>query len=137
MVDTAVANETLDLVSATVFLGKATVVLAIAAFLTPFITKIAERYMYSPKLEVKFKLSPPFCHLTQWSLPPPTPPEPVYYYRFWVQNVGKSRGKGCEAVLENIWIDDGTGKEKIQNFSPVNLQWTPDILGGLLLNISI
>jgi hypothetical protein len=122
MIDTANTSTDWYLVSATVFLG-------LVAIFGPFINKIAERKMYSPKLEVKFKLAPPFCHLTQWSLHPPSPSEPVYYFRFWVQNVGKSRARGCEAVLKNIWIDDGTQKRKIQNFSPVNLQWTAGLIG--------
>lgn len=130
------ANSNTDwpIVDATLFLGLATLLLGLIAISAPFITKWTERVMYAPKLKIQFKLATPFCHKTKKRYSPDpsvNPPlwreEPVYNFRFWVKNEGKSSARKCEAVLENIYICENSNPKKLENFSPVNLIWTTGI----------
>jgi hypothetical protein len=50
--------------------------------------------------------------------------EKTYYIRFLVCNLGKSKLKGCEVVLEAMWVlDAGDRKVPLKSFSDVNLHW--------------
>jgi hypothetical protein len=118
-------NLNVALVLTNVFLG-------IVALSVPYFTKYLERHVFTPKLDILFKLEPPFCHLTSWriiSVNGNPVSEPVYYFRFLVRNAGKSRARGCEVVLNGLWIHKDGQKKKIQNFSPINLQWTAGVVG--------
>jgi hypothetical protein len=98
-------------------------VLATVAIAAPY---IAERLKYTyraPKLRIKFKLAAPGCHQTQ--LKSPTLSLPVYYFRFLVENFGKTQAEECEVLLEKIFKENGAGNlMEFDNFTPVNLKWS-------------
>lgn len=100
-----------------------TIVLAGTAFLAPY---VLERWKFSyraPKLKIKFKLAPPDCHQTQ--MIGPNLSYPVYYFRFLVENTGKTQAEDCEVFLEKIYKENSAEKMvEVKNFSPVNLKWS-------------
>lgn len=123
------SNTDWNLVIATIFLG-------FCAILAPYISKWVERNVYAPKLIISFKLAPPFCHRTilRNTNESPVRKEPVYFFRFKVENIGKSQARKCEVVLENLWIyDSSNNPKKYPNFSPVNLNMIPAFLGTQFL----
>lgn len=100
-----------------------TLVLAGTAFLVPY---LIERWKYtyrSPKLRIYFKLSPPYCHQTQMGSG--NTGFPVYYFRFLVENTGKTQAENCEVLLERVSKENSAGEMiEFKNFSPVNLKWS-------------
>lgn len=108
------------LIGSTVFLGA-------CALFVPCLSEIVRRKAFAPKPKIVFQLSPPFCHMTSFRSPPQKQPpvnEFVYYFRFQVVNLGKSRANHCEVVLENLWIYDASQTpQPFPNFSPVNMNW--------------
>jgi hypothetical protein len=107
------------LVGTSLFLG------AVALFV-PYLSEVVKRRLFGPELKVNHRNAPPFHHLTYWRSPRnPSLEEPVYYFRFEVVNEGKSQARQCEAVLEELWVYDASGKPiEISNFSPMNLRWS-------------
>lgn len=100
------------LIGATLFLG-------VCALFVPFLAELIKRKLFAPSLRILFAQENPYCHLTKWSNG-----LPVYYFRFQVSNDGKSQARFCEAVLEELWLQDSSGKFiQDKNFSPVNLNW--------------
>jgi hypothetical protein len=94
--------------------------LGACALFVPYLAEIIKRKWFAPNLKIKFSQSNPFCHLTRRG-----DRSPVYYFRFEVKNEGKSQAKFCEAVLEELWVADISGKFiKEANFSPINLKWS-------------
>lgn len=80
-------------------------------------------YINQPWLEIKFKLAPPDCHKTQ--MKGRNLSFPVYYFRFLVENVGKTQAKACEVVLEKIFENNTSGDMiEYKNYTPVTLKWT-------------
>jgi len=78
------------------------------------------QFIDKPRLEILFKLEPPYCHKTGMG----NDKIPVYYFRFIVKNIGKTQAEDCEVFLESI-------KRKVngefifyKNFTPVNLKWS-------------
>lgn len=98
-------------------------VLAISAFLAPYIIERWKFTYRSPKLKIKFKLEPPDCHLTQWN--ENGAKSSVYYFRFLVINIGKTQAESCEAFLEKIFKENSAGEMvEYKNFTPLNLKWS-------------
>ncbi len=118
------------LIATALFLG------AVALFV-PLLSEIVKRKAFSPKIEIEFDLSPPFCHKTYWRSPAdPTFEEAVFYFRLRIINTGKSQAKLCESVLEDLCIYDSADRPiKLTNFSPVNLRWSGGI-SSQYLNIN-
>lgn len=89
--------------------------------LAPYVGEELKRRRLAPRLEIDFRLAPPWCHRTKWSTG-----EPVYYFRFTVTNHGRSQAQRCEAaVLTDLWVYDSSGNaDKLANFSPVSLKWS-------------
>ena len=108
------------LIFSTLFLGS-------CALFVPYLSEVIKRTAFAPKPKIIFKLAPPFCHKTYFRSHPQTQlqvNEPVYYFRFNVVNLGKSRANRCEVVLENLWVYDSSQTPQIYpNFSPINLRW--------------
>jgi len=100
-----------------------TIVLAGTAFVAPYIIERWKFTYRSPKLKIKFKFAPPGCHQTQ--MVGQNLSFPVYYFRFLVENIGKTQAEGCEVYLEKIFKENSAGEiVQINNFSPVNLKWS-------------
>lgn len=97
-----------------------TLSLAVIALAVPFITEIFRSKYRAPKLRIKFNFAPPDCHLTTLGKV-----VPVYYFRFLVENIGKTQAEECEVVLQNILKKQKSGEYKSVNFSTaVNLKWS-------------
>lgn len=98
-------------------------VLAITAFVAPYILEKWKHYFYSAKMEFKFFHTPPYCHKTEMRRSDVR--FPVYYFRFKVRNKGKTEAERCEVVLERIWKRDSEGSfNELTGFSPVPLKWS-------------
>ena len=97
--------------------------MAITAFLAPYAIERWKFTYRSPKLRIKFKLAPPGCHQTQ--MKKGSLKFPVYYFRFLIENFGKTQAEKCEVLLEKIFKENSAGKMiEYKNFSPVNLKWS-------------
>lgn len=102
-----------------------TLFLGIIALIVPYFSERFKRKLFSPTCIFSFSLSPPDCHLTNWTEVSNIIEKPVYYFRFLITNTGKSTLLNCENVVEEIWHFDSSGKPiKVKNFSPVNLKWS-------------
>ena len=100
-----------------------TILLASVAFIAPYLIERWKFTYRSPKLKIKFKLAPPDCHQTQWNEGGMI--TPVYYFRFLVENIGKSQAEACEVFLEKIFKENSAGEMiEDKNFTPVNLKWS-------------
>jgi len=110
-----------------------TLVLGTIALIAPTATEYIKRRWRSPKITLSFSRITPYCHKTFYRLnpglticPDPAPiiNEPVFFFRFKVQNTGKSRLNSCEAVLEQLWIyDSANNPQKLPGFNDVSLLW--------------
>jgi hypothetical protein len=113
-----VSDYTLILTS--IFLGA-------CALFVPYLSEVFKRKAFAPDPRIEFKLEPPYCHKTFFRSKPNVQPqveEPVFYFRFIMENRGKSRANRCEVVLENLWIYDASQTPiPYPNFSPVNMVW--------------
>lgn len=50
---------------------------------------------------------------------------PVYYFRFLVENTGKTQAEDCEVLLERVFKENSAGRMvEWNNFTPVNLKWS-------------
>jgi len=100
-----------------------TIILASIAFIAPYVIERWKVKYRSPKLKIKFKFAPPDCDQTQWS--EGGIKSAVYYFRFLVENIGKSQAEACEVYLEKIFKENSAG-EMIEddNFTPINLKWS-------------
>ncbi len=103
-------------ICSTLFLG------AIAIY-TPYLVEKIKHTYFASKLRIKFKLATPGCHQTRRV--GPSLDFPVYYFRFLVENFGKTPAEECEVFLEKIFKENSAG-EMIENkkFWPVNLKWS-------------
>ena len=100
-----------------------TVALAVTALITPVVAEWFKSYYRLPKLRIRFKLASPDCHQTQMIGEKVN--FPVYYFRFLVENYGKTQAEECEVLLEKISKANSAGKMiEDNNFTPVNLKWT-------------
>lgn len=100
-----------------------TILLAGTAFIAPYLVELWKYRYNSPVLKINFELSRPLCHQTKWHENDYF--SPVYYFRFIVENTGKTQAEECEVFLEKIYKDDGLGKMiEFKNFTPANLKWS-------------
>lgn len=100
-----------------------TLVLAATAYIAPYLIEKWKFTYRSPNLKIKFKLIPPDCHLTHWN--ENGIKSPVYYFRFLVENIGKTQAESCEVYLEKIYKENSAGEMiEDQNFTPLNLKWS-------------
>lgn len=100
-----------------------TILLAGTAFVAPYFIEKWKYTYHSPELKIKFKLNPPGCHKTLWD--EHGEKTPVYYFRFLVENTGKTQADECEVLLEEIFKKNSAGEYvKERNFTPVNLKWS-------------
>ncbi len=121
------------LIGTTLFLG-------FIALITPYLSEKIKRHFFAPKMKVTFNESPPCCLKTLYK---PSDPsligkhevwgvgdlwlhggQPVFFFRFLVQNTGQSRLTKCEAVIEQLYIYDSADKpQKIEGFNDISLVW--------------
>ena len=106
------------LIGSTLFLG-------IIAIIAPYGAELLKRSFLAPKLLISFRQSPPICRLaSRRSISTPTSVVPSYEFHFQVKNRGKSQARQVEAVLEDIWIYDTSGKpSRIKDFVSVKLRY--------------
>lgn len=98
--------------------------LGFVALFVPYLAEFIKRKLFKPIANFTFSLSPPNCHLTSWSFDS-CQQNMVYYFRFLIENTGKTLLQNCENVVEEIWhYDDPDNPKKINNFTPVNLKWS-------------
>jgi hypothetical protein len=102
--------------------------LGACALFVPYFSELIKRYIFSPNLTITFDQSPPLCHKTFLRSKPDSKEqynEPAYYFRFFIENTGKSTARQCEAVLKNIWIYDSANNPLLfENFAPVIVWWS-------------
>jgi len=100
-----------------------TLFLGAMAIYAPYIAEKLKRKYFQPGLRIKFKLATPGCHQTRRV--GKNSDFPVYYFRFLVENFGKTQAEECEVFLEKIFKENGAG-EMVENkkISPVNLKWS-------------
>lgn len=100
-----------------------TLLLGAVAIFAPYIAERLKHHYFRPKLRIKFKLTPPGCHQTRRV--GRNSDFPVYYFRFLVENFGKTQAEGCEVFLESVFKENSAGEMiKNKNFTPVNLKWS-------------
>jgi hypothetical protein len=105
------------LIATTIFLG-------VVALFVPYLAELLKRKLFKPVLRVNFKLGPPDCHKTFWSNTPDSI-KSVYYFRFEVENIGKTTCQNVENSLEKIWrFNSANEPVKIKDFTPVGLKWS-------------
>lgn len=83
------------------------------------------RWFDRPKITVSFHEVSPFCHKTYYrdSLGAEID-EPVFFFRFMIQNTGKAKLRRCERVLNQLWkYDSADHPQKISGFNDVSLRW--------------
>jgi hypothetical protein len=127
MVEQVVEQTTALAISDWVLIGTALFLGAVALFV-PYLAEKLKRSYFAPQLKLEFDLKAPDCHLTRSKgrdqFGRVVIDEPTYYFRFRVQNKGKSQAHRCEAVIEGMSVADASGKfQPIQPFTPVNLIW--------------
>ncbi|MBN1262843.1 MAG: hypothetical protein JW991_00635 [Candidatus Pacebacteria bacterium] len=100
-----------------------TLLLGALAVLAPYFAERLKHRYFKPGLKIKFKLAPPGCHKTRrvgrgYDFP-------VYYFRFLIENFGKTQAEDCEVFLENVFRENSAGEMvKNKSFTPVNLKWS-------------
>jgi len=88
-----------------------------------------KEFFFAPKIKVLFEEVSPYCHKTFYrpsllEIPPSDLNEPVFFFRFEIENAGSAKLRACEAKLEQLWIYNSAGKpQKIQGFNDVSLVW--------------
>lgn len=122
----ALATSDWVLIGTALFLG------AVALFV-PYLAERLKRSYFAPQLKLEFDLKPPDCHITRAKgrdLSGRVIDEPVYYFRFRVQNKGQSQARRCEAVIEAMSVTDASGRfQPLPQFTPVNLIWGSGYVG--------
>jgi hypothetical protein len=118
------------LVGTTLFLG-------IIAILAPVVSEAVKRKVFAPIVTVTFDETSPICHKTFFNIssdPMVQRLEPVFYFRFKVENTGKSKLVQCEAVLEQLWIYNSAGiPQRLPGFNDINLRWS----GGSPISVDL
>jgi len=81
--------------------------------------------IYRPKISVTFQEIAPYCHKTFYRNPQlPDLNEPVYFFRFKLENTGSYPLKNCEAKLDQLYIFDSAGKpQKLSGWNDITLVW--------------
>lgn len=81
--------------------------------------------LYPPKVTVTFEEAAPYCHKTSYrNAMIPDLNEPVFFFRFKVENTGANKLKNCEAKLDQLWIYNSAGKpQKLSGWNEITLVW--------------
>jgi len=110
--------------------------LGFVALFVPYLAELVKRRAFTPELLIIHDNQPPFSLKTFWSnRRNPEIKDPVYFFRFRVSNEGKSQARRCEAIIENLWLFDSSGKPQIiEKFSPVHLRY--DEIGTRFVDIN-
>lgn len=114
------------------FLGFMALVIAV---LGPYAGDTFRKRLLSPKLRLNYKNEPPYCHKTKQKYTHIAPPEefPTYYFRFTIENHGKTLARSCEVVLEEVWTADEQGEyQRVKEFWTTNLT----LQGNLYMDIN-
>lgn len=85
-----------------------------------------KRWFYAPKLEIQFKLEPPYCSKSPFYIfveNKVTLSTEAYYFRIRVVNRGRSSAKLCEVVMTELLVEDGKGFRPVEYSQQVNLRW--------------
>ncbi len=78
------------------------------------------RWWHRPILGIKAECEPPHCHRTHWGQS-----GPVYYLRFWIENVGRSAAESVEVFVSDMKRQAGDGTfQPVPAFMPMNLRWS-------------
>lgn len=103
------------------------IIIAVLALFSVYVVYWVTRFTIGPKLKIEFdQNNPGLCHKTRNSIIEKNKWIPDYYFRFYVENTGKSMAKHCEIIIEKLWFKEAQGQkyERYQRFAPVNLKWT-------------
>jgi hypothetical protein len=101
------------LISTTLFLG----VIAI------FGDRIKQLF-YQPRPTVTFHEIAPYCQKTSYRIPNSNLNLPVFFFRFIIENTGNAKLNNCEAIFEQLWICDASGKHnKLTSWTETTLVW--------------
>ena len=96
--------------------------------------------LFTPKIELEFKLSGPYCLKTKvWVKTSPNSDVhemPAYYFRFRVKNTGQMQAKLCECVIEELWLMEKNEWKQDLTFQPINLNWSNGKSRGEFLNVN-
>lgn len=108
------------LIGTTTFLG-------FLALITPLWADSIKNAWLKPRLYIRYQPSPPGAHKTKVAIPfinGLTLQYDVYYFRFEVQNFGRSQARRCEALIEELWVPtDQGGLRRLPNYSPTAMKW--------------
>jgi hypothetical protein len=110
----------------------AQILVAIIAFSSLYYAIWGDRKFNAPDLTIEFhEDNRSLCHKTIIS-----PNFDTYYFRFYVENTGKSIAKHCEIVAEKLWYKllEEQGYREYNQFAPVNLKWTGGEKGIIDIN---
>lgn len=121
-------GETIIMTTSDIILIGNTLALSFVALFVPYLSEKLKRSYFAPKLKINFSLEPPDCHVTQSKGRDEHGnilfDEPDFYFRFRVENTGKSQARKCEAVIEGLLFQNSSGKyTRLSQFTPVNLVW--------------
>jgi hypothetical protein len=104
-----------------------TLLLALSAFLTPLVGDAIKGHWLRPQIRISYVPHPPGAHRTRLDIrlsPSQVEPQSVYYFRFAVENVGKTQAQKCEAVIEELWVrNDKGGLERLPHYGPSAMVW--------------
>lgn len=100
-----------------------TIVLGAAAIFGPVLAELIQRRILAPRLKLTYEQRVPFYHKTWWrSDVDPEISEPAHYFKFRLENNGRSQARRCEVVLEGLWLYDVADRPtRHVDFSPQNL----------------
>lgn len=78
------------------------------------------RWWRRPKLALSIASCPPDCHKVAFNNS-----RPVYYFRLWVSNSGKTRAEHVQVYISNLERKGENGSfERYTRFPPMNLVWS-------------
>jgi len=108
------------LIASTLFLGA-------LALITPVIADGLKHWWSKPQLKITYVPHPPGAHKTRLDISRPGfhgKQFSIYYFRFAVENTGKSQARRCEAVIEEVWhANERGGLERLRNYGPTAMVW--------------
>ena len=114
----------------------AQIFIAVIALFSVYIAYLVTKKFIGPKLNIEFNQNNRgLCHKTRNCLKE-IGCKQDYYFRFYVENTGKSMAKHCEIVAEKLWHKDPQEQSyhPYNQFAPVNLNWTGGEKGIIDIN---
>lgn len=86
-------------------------------------------WCFSPELEIKFELKPPYCSKTPFFVSKNNKEvlnTEAYYFRIKVNNKGKRAAKLCEVVMTKLLIEENGQFREVKYFQQAGLKWSRD-----------